>query len=219
MLVQKKRTSSSSKTTQKRVVRKAVVSTTRTSVLQERSVVMEEIEEDEDDDYHPSTEDPIDEDFPPPRISRARIRLGRDNEADIGDLPSSSGEAGSMPSDPVTRCYRALKAVRTRIATEGNISSVEIILSDETLQLIAAIQPRGTFPIYEIQSIVLPSLLTDVPSFKRALHETLGDSGVAEAKWEQYGKRFLAAIMDQLLGSQVHSTQMHSANENALRSP
>ncbi|KAG8918478.1 ATP-dependent DNA helicase sgs1 [Tulasnella sp. 408] len=201
MLVQKKRNSSSSKTTQKRVVRKAVVSTTRTSVLQERSVVMEEIEEDEDDDYHPSTEDPIDEDFPPTRISRARIRPGRDNDADIGDLPSSSDEVGSMSIDPVTRCYCALKAVRTRIATEGSVSSVEAILSDETLQLIAAIQPR------------------DVPSFKRALHEIFGDSGVAEAKWEQYGKRFLAAITDQLLGSRVHSTQRRSANENALRSP
>ncbi|KIO27819.1 hypothetical protein M407DRAFT_243266 [Tulasnella calospora MUT 4182] len=163
---------------------------------------MEEIEEDEDDEYHPPpTEDPIDDDFPPARISRAGIKPGRNNEGNTGDISLSSSEVGSMAVDPVTRCYRVLKTVRTRIATERGVSSVGAVLSDETLQLIAAIQPL------------------DVPSFKRALHETLGDPGVAAAKWEQYGKSFLAAITDQLLGSQVHLSQRDHANDHAFRSP
>ncbi|KAG8976336.1 ATP-dependent DNA helicase sgs1 [Tulasnella sp. 425] len=201
MLVQKKRTSSSSKTTQKRVVRKAVVSTTRTSVLQEeRSVVVEEIEEDEDEDYRPTAEDPIDEDFPPPRIARPVIRAGRNDEVNIADSTPSSNQVGTTSVDPPVRCYHALQAVRTRIATEEGVSSAESILNDAALQLLALFLPQ------------------DVPSFKKVLYDTLHDPKVAEAKWEQYGKRFLAAITDHLLGSRVHPSN-RSNNENALRSP
>ncbi|KAG9019619.1 ATP-dependent DNA helicase sgs1 [Tulasnella sp. 427] len=212
MMVQKKRpNSSSSNRPQKRVVRKAVVSTTRTSVLhEERSVIMEEIEDDEEDNYYPELQDPIDDDFPPPRIANASSSSGRHKVDYLDEAPSS--HAIQATPDPAARCYEALKRVRANIAKEQGSSSVKSILSDETLQLLAAIQPPGK----SASSRVAPY---HVPSFKRSLGEVLGDKAVAEAKWDQYGKRFLAVITNQLLGSRVDPTGPNHNNESALRSP
>lgn len=72
-----------------RVVRRAVVSETRTTIMQEERSHILEIE-DEDEDYQP--EDPIEDDFPPPRTAATRAKRDYDAE-EIVDGPAQAALA------------------------------------------------------------------------------------------------------------------------------